>query len=128
MPYLYSPEAYERSVLKIRQQADAQGRQLEHFRWMAYVPVAVDDDRIAARQRAAAFLGTTYRQDFDAIVDRVTAAGTPDDVTARLQALVDAGADQLIILPCGEDPIAVAERVLTEVVPSLRRGARRPTG
>jgi hypothetical protein len=41
-------------------------------------------------------------------------------VAQRLQEHLDAGADELIILPCGADPTAVAERVLTEIVPRLR--------
>ena len=83
-------------------------------------PVAVDDDRQTARRAAATFLGGVYSQDFDPIVDRVTASGAPDDVVQRLQELLDAGAEELIILPCGDDPTAVAERVLTEIVPRLR--------
>jgi probable F420-dependent oxidoreductase len=122
MPYLYSPRAYERSVVEIRRAAEALGRALDGFRWIAYVPVAVDDDRETARRAAAAFLGGVYRQDFDPIVDRVTASGAPDDVVQRLQELLDAGAEELIILPCGDDATAVAERVLTEVVPQLRSG------
>jgi probable F420-dependent oxidoreductase len=120
MPYLYSPRAYERSVEEIRHEAEVVGRALDGFRWIAYVAVAVDDDRQAARRAAATFLGGVYSQDFDPIVDRVTAAGAPDDVVRRLQELLDAGAEELIILPCGADPTAVAERVLTEIVPRLR--------
>jgi probable F420-dependent oxidoreductase len=121
MPYLYSPRAFEESVGVIQREADAHGRALEGFRWIAYVPVAVDDDAQAARRAAATFLGGVYRQDFDPIVDRVTASGDPDDVVRRLQEFLDAGADELIILPCGDDRTAVAERVLTELVPRLQK-------
>ena len=127
MPYLYSPDAYARSVREIRRQAEVDKRSLDGFRWMAYVPVAVDDDRDAARRQAAAFLGGMYRQDFDAIAERVTASGTPEDVVERLQELVDAGAEEIVVLPCGNDPITIAEQVLTELVPQLRGASPPPS-
>ena len=68
------------------------------------------------RRSSAACTG----QDFDAIAQRVTASGNPDDVVERLQELVDAGAEEIIVLPCGNDPITMAEQVLTELVPQLR--------
>jgi alkanesulfonate monooxygenase SsuD/methylene tetrahydromethanopterin reductase-like flavin-dependent oxidoreductase (luciferase family) len=81
--------------------------------------VALDDDADAARRGAARFLGGTYRQDFDPLVDHVAAAGDLDDVGERLQAFVDAGARHLIVCPIHGDPAAAADRLLAEVVPHL---------
>jgi probable F420-dependent oxidoreductase len=122
MPYLYSARRYAQSRQHIEEQAAAAGRSLASFRWLAYVMVALDDDPARARRTAAEFLGRTYQQDFDALLDHVAVAGAPDQVTERLQALLDAGADELIILPMNGGPAEVPLRLLAEVRPRLRRG------
>jgi alkanesulfonate monooxygenase SsuD/methylene tetrahydromethanopterin reductase-like flavin-dependent oxidoreductase (luciferase family) len=103
MPYLYSAERYARSVAAIREFARTAGRSLEPFRWMAYVMVSVDSNHARARERAARFLGTTYSQEFDHFIDRVSVAGTLEEVVDGLVAFVDAGARHLVLLPC-HDP------------------------
>ena len=100
MPYLYSPERYERSVAAIRELAAQDGRSLDGFHWMAYVMVSVDASRQKARERAAEFLGSTYSQDFSDFVDRVAVAGPLDTVIERLLMFVRAGARHLVLLPC----------------------------
>jgi probable F420-dependent oxidoreductase len=121
MPYLFSPRRYAASVERIGELAD---RDLDGFQWLAYVMVAVDDDGGAARRGALQFLQGTYRQDLDAMLDHVVVSGTPDDVGARLDAFVEAGARHLILCPIHGDRTASAERLLSEVVPHLA-GARR---
>lgn len=119
MPYLYSPERYARSVTTIRDHATAIGRSaLDDFVWSAYVFVSLDDDAAAARTRALAFFGATYRGDYDDFLDRVACVGDADAVTARLQAFCDAGARHLVLAPMGADA-SVGERLLSEIVPRL---------
>ena len=120
MPYLYSPERYARSVATIREMADEADRDLGDFAWMTYVMVSLADDRRAARESAARFLGATYGQDFEAILDRTTVAGTPSEVHDRLSAFVGAGARHLILLSCSPSEPHGLERVLGEIVPELR--------
>lgn len=117
LPYMYSVRRYRESVRRIRELAA--GRDLAGFEWMAYVPVCVDDDPDRARRTAAAFLGGTYRQDFTGLVNAVAAAGTVDDVVARLSAYVGAGARHLVLLPCDRAPDQ-QDRLLGEVAPALR--------
>ena len=100
MPYLYSAERYARSVATIKEVADEGGRNLDDFRWMTYVMVAVDDDPAAARRAAAEFLGGTYDQDFTSFVDRVAVTGNLDQVVSGLRAFAEAGAGHLVLLPC----------------------------
>lgn len=122
MPYLYSPRRYAASVTTVRELAAAAGRDLSAFGWYAFVFVNVDDDGVRARQEAARTLGGTYRQDFREMLDSVAAAGTPHEVTAVLQAFVDAGARHLVLTPAAGtgDPAGVVGRLLDEVVPRLR--------
>jgi probable F420-dependent oxidoreductase len=119
MPYLYSPERYARSVATIRAEAHRIERPLDDFGWFAYVFVSLDDDEERARAAARQFFGSTYRDDFAAMLDRVAAIGTPDRITARLRAFVDAGVDHFVLCPVGPDPVATARRLLTEIRPGL---------
>jgi alkanesulfonate monooxygenase SsuD/methylene tetrahydromethanopterin reductase-like flavin-dependent oxidoreductase (luciferase family) len=119
MPYLYSADRYARSVARIEELAGDAGRELTGFRWLAYLMVGVDRDPTVARRSVARFLGDTYRQDFDAFLDRVAVAGDRDEVGERLQAFVDAGARHLVCLPCGADPMAMGQQLLEEVAPRL---------
>ncbi|MHB1962418.1 MAG: LLM class flavin-dependent oxidoreductase [Acidimicrobiales bacterium] len=122
MPYLYSPGRYDRSVARIRQHAADAGRDLAGFGWCLFVPFAVDRDGARARRTAAEFLGGTYRQDFTELVPRVTAAGTTEEVTARLVEYVAAGARHLVLLACDRrQAVAQAALVLGEVLPEVRR-------
>jgi alkanesulfonate monooxygenase SsuD/methylene tetrahydromethanopterin reductase-like flavin-dependent oxidoreductase (luciferase family) len=121
MPYLYSPERYARSVATVREHAETIGRDLSSFTWYAYVFVSLDDDRTRARRTAAEFLGGTYSQDFDAMIDRVACAGDVDQVVDRLTAFVDAGVDHFVLAPCGHDRHTTSLRLLDEVLPVVRK-------
>jgi probable F420-dependent oxidoreductase len=122
MPYLYSPRRYAASVDTIRAIAAGAGRDLSTFGWYAFIFVNVAPDGDRARQEAARTMGGTYRQDFRAMVDSVVAAGTPDEVTRKVQGFIDAGARHLVFLPApgtgAADPIE--RRLLDEVIPALR--------
>ena len=123
MPFLYSPSRYAESVRAIRAMAADRGRDLTAFQWMAFVYVRVDDDRDEARRTAAAFIGAGQQGDgsrFAPIIDHVAVAGTSDDVRARLQAFLDAGARHLIIVPCEtRDFTGAARRIALEIIPGL---------
>jgi probable F420-dependent oxidoreductase len=119
MPYLYSPERYVRSLVTIREEAERAERDLTDFHWLAYLFVSLDDDPARARANALDFLGGTYSSDFDAMLDRVACVGDAAQVTDRLGAFVDAGADHLVIAPVGPAPQEAARRLLTEILPKL---------
>jgi probable F420-dependent oxidoreductase len=123
MPFLYSPSRYAESVRAIRAMATDRGRDLTAFQWMIFVYVRVDDDRDEARRRAAAFIGAGQQGDgsrFAPIIDHVAVAGTSDDVRARLQAFLDAGAGHLVIMPCEtRDFTGAARRIAEEIIPGL---------
>ncbi len=121
LPYMYSPRRYAESVAEIRRVATTAGRELDGFRWMAYVPVCVDADASRARADAAAFLGGTYRQDFDPLLDHVAAVGTAARVAGRLREYVDAGAEHLVLLPCRRDADQL-RALFADVAPRVRAG------
>jgi alkanesulfonate monooxygenase SsuD/methylene tetrahydromethanopterin reductase-like flavin-dependent oxidoreductase (luciferase family) len=119
MPYLYSARRYAESVEKIAAYAMEIDRSLDDFSWLAYVMVAVDHEADAARRGAASFLRQTYRQDVESMIDRITVAGSPDDVAERIAAFVTAGARHLVFCPIHGDVVDTAGRLLEEVLPGL---------
>lgn len=122
MPYLYSAERYARSVAVIRDIANATGRSLATFQWLAYIMVSVDEDPRKARESAANFLGKTYSQDFNDFIDRVAVTGPFDRVIERLAAFVHAGAQHLVLLPCRDSSDRRADALppwLAEVVGTI---------
>jgi probable F420-dependent oxidoreductase len=123
MPYLYSPRRYAESVETIRRLAAEAGRDLAGFQWMAHVFICVREDGEEAREEVARMLGGTYNQDFRPMVDRVAAAGTPDEVARRIQEFVDAGARHFIfVTSIGGDIPSEARPIVDEIVPRLKTG------
>jgi alkanesulfonate monooxygenase SsuD/methylene tetrahydromethanopterin reductase-like flavin-dependent oxidoreductase (luciferase family) len=88
---------------------------------MQFLFTHVGDDQEAAKRETAGFLGGNYNQDFSAFVDRVAAAGTAEQVAARVQQYVDAGARHIIFTPATRvDRMAMVRRIMSEVVPRVR--------
>jgi len=128
MPYLYSPRRYASSVETICEVAQREGRDLNGFEWFCFVFVNVRADGDRARREAAEFLGGTYQQgDFDAMIRNIAAAGDVDDVTATLQAFVDAGARHFIFTPASRtDARGILDTLFADVVPRLTLPPHQP--
>jgi probable F420-dependent oxidoreductase len=122
MPYLYSPKRYAASVQTIVETAQEHGRDLDGFGWYVYLFVNVDPDGDRARRDAAAMLGGNWNQDLDAMIRRIAAVGTPEEVGATLREFVDAGARHFVFLPASRtvEGEVIVERLLADVVPELR--------
>jgi probable F420-dependent oxidoreductase len=123
MPFLYSPRNYQEAATTIKQHAASIGRDLSAFEWMCFVYVSVDDDPRRARQRALDYVSEGQVGDgghFEALIDRVSVTGRPEQVAERLQEFVDAGARHFVVACCDRTgPLPTATRVLQEVVPLL---------
>ena len=122
-PYMYSPRRYAMSVETIEQVAKEAERDLSAFHWCAWIFLNIDPDGDAAREEAARSMGGTYDQDFRAMVESVAAAGTPEEVTAKLQAFYDAGARHFVFHAASSDPESVLDRLFADVVPGLHEHA-----
>ena len=120
-PYMYSPRRYSESVATIRGMAQEAGRDLAGFHWCVWVFLNINSDGDVAREEAARAIGGNYNQDFREMIDRVAAAGTPTEVTAKLQAFIDAGAGHFVFAPAtaSADHRPVLDRLFAEVVPAL---------
>lgn len=120
MPYLVSPAAYARSVATIRAEAAAAGRDLSGFEWALYLYTSIRADGDRARDEVATFLGRAYGAQPPAMLERVVPAGTPDEVAARVQEYVDAGARHVIVSPATPaDTLEVVDLAAREVLPRL---------
>lgn len=120
MPYLVSADAYARSVATIRAEAESAGRDLASFEWMLYLYCSVRPDGDRARDDVASFLGRAYGDKPGAMLDRIAPAGTPEEVAARLQPYVDAGARHIVVSPAAhDDTFEVVRLAAEEVLPRL---------
>jgi len=126
-PYLYSPRRYADSVVTIRREAAGSGRDLAGFHWCVWVFLNINAEGDVAREEAARTMGGTYNQDFGPMIDKVAAAGTTAEVTAKLRRFYDAGARHFVFMPAtaGGDPGPVLDRLFGEVTPALHEHAQR---
>ncbi len=122
MPYLYSPRRYAESVATVRDLAVEAGRDLSSFQWFAHVFINVGPDSAESRRDAAEAIGGNYNQDFTAMIDRVAAAGTPEEVAAKLKEFVDAGARHFVLSPMSKAGTGdiITDRLVNEVLPDVR--------
>jgi probable F420-dependent oxidoreductase len=121
MPYLFSPRRYRQSVETVRSHAGEAGRDLSRFSWAQFTAINVRSDGDAARKEAAAFLGGTYNQSFEEMIDHVAAVGTPDEVARRLIEYVESGVRHFVFLPCTHgDNLEQARIILEELMPRVR--------
>jgi alkanesulfonate monooxygenase SsuD/methylene tetrahydromethanopterin reductase-like flavin-dependent oxidoreductase (luciferase family) len=104
----------------ISDEAHAVGRDLAGFEWLLFLYCSVRRDGDAARDDVAAFLGGAYGDKPRAMLGRIAPAGTPEEVAARLQPYVDAGARHIIISPAAHrDTLEIVELAAREVLPRL---------
>jgi alkanesulfonate monooxygenase SsuD/methylene tetrahydromethanopterin reductase-like flavin-dependent oxidoreductase (luciferase family) len=120
MPYLISPQAYARSVEVITAEAGAIGRDLAGFEWTMFTYCSIRRDGDQARDDVAGFLGAAYGDKPREMLDKIAPSGTPEEVAARLQPYVDAGARHIIISPAAhQDTLEIVELAAREVLPRL---------
>lgn len=123
MPYLFTPQQYAAGLENIRGYAAAAGRQLEPFRPTLYQFIYIADTYDAALHQANTCLSTNYQQPFDRLVDRYCVVGPPETCIARLQAYIDAGARDVILVPTVAgmaDFAQQAQRLARDVLPHFR--------
>ncbi|MET0473258.1 MAG: LLM class flavin-dependent oxidoreductase [Mycobacterium sp.] len=105
----------------VRSELEVQGRDSAGFTIGKRVYLMIDDDAERARERVVAGLHRKY--DRMPGIERVPVCGTPDDVVSGLRAVIDAGAQMILLNPLGENVAAdreQMERLMAEVLPSLR--------
>jgi probable F420-dependent oxidoreductase len=113
-------ETFTRVAATVRHELDVQGKDRSGFTIGKRVYLMIDDDPAAARTRVVAGLHRKYGAMPG--IDEVPVSGTVDDVAAGLRAVIDAGAEMILLNPLG-DTVAEdreqMERLCAEVLPQL---------
>lgn len=113
-------ETFAKAVATVRRELDEQHRDATRFTIAKRVYLEVDDDRRRARERVVAGLHRIYG-DMPGI-EAVPVSGTPADVAHGIAAVIDAGADMVLLNPVGAtvaDDREQMERLAAEVIPQL---------
>lgn len=113
-------ETFVKVAATVRRELEVQGRDASHFTIGKRVYLMIDDDPAKARERVVAGLHRKYG-DMPGI-ERVPVSGRPADVVAGLQAVIDAGAQLILLNPLGEniaEDREQMERLVAEVLPYL---------
>ncbi|MCW2588538.1 MAG: luciferase family protein [Mycobacterium sp.] len=113
-------EAFVGAVATIRRELDEQRRGPAQFTIGKRVYLMVDDDAGRARERVLAGLHGIYG-DMPGI-ESVPVSGTPSDVIRGLRAVIEAGAEMILLNPVGEtvaEDREQMERLAAEVLPEL---------
>ncbi|MBV9350637.1 MAG: LLM class flavin-dependent oxidoreductase [Mycobacterium sp.] len=112
---------FAQAVKTVRHQLAEQGKDPARFPIGKRVYLMIDDDAARARERVLAGLRRIYGRLRG--IDAVPVSGSPDDVVRGLRAVIDAGAEMLLLNPVGDDVAQdreQMERLAAEVIPQLR--------
>ena len=123
LPYMYTPEQLQESLVQIREHAEAAGRDPDSVQAGIFLWSSVHEDGEYARQTAIDYLSKNYAQDFTKLVSRYALTGNPQECAGRLREYVEAGATLAILAPaCPAGPASKAsvELMAHEVMPSFR--------
>jgi alkanesulfonate monooxygenase SsuD/methylene tetrahydromethanopterin reductase-like flavin-dependent oxidoreductase (luciferase family) len=97
LPYPPTPQAYRAGLAEVRAAACGADRPADAVTPALFVTVLVTDDADGGRAALDHFATNTYGFGIDAVEQIQTfAAGTPDEVAARLASFLDAGARHLV--------------------------------
>lgn len=115
-----STQAFATAVATVRAELAKQDKDPARFRIGKRVYLIVDDDAAKARARALAGLERIYGT--TAGFEAAPVSGTPADVVVQLRAVIEAGAQTILLHPVGgsvaEDREQM-ERLAAEVIPQL---------
>jgi probable F420-dependent oxidoreductase len=122
MPYMYTPEQLAESIVKVREAAEAAGRDPDAVRSVTNCFIAVGKDGEKARRTATETVSGVYKQDFSGHRSRYLIAGTPEQCADQLAEHFDAGSTGAVFsLACGSDQaIDVIRMTGEEVLPLVR--------
>jgi probable F420-dependent oxidoreductase len=124
LPMWLSPDQLIERGDRLRELAAASGRPEPTMTLL--ILVHVDDDLERSRREATEHLEGQYKLPLQ-VVERWAALGTPEHVAEQLQAYIEAGVDELILMTLGSEPLIQYER-LAEVCEMLRAAPAKTGG
>jgi probable F420-dependent oxidoreductase len=122
LTYFYSHEAFTESWRKICQYAEEAGRDPAELRNVSQLPLCIGESKEDAQARTGPWLASYF--DTPAWSDATpesAVTGTPEQCAEQLQAHIDAGVQEICLVPHGYEQEQV-ERFAAEVMPLLGAG------
>jgi probable F420-dependent oxidoreductase len=122
LTYFYTPEAFRESWTKICNYAEEAGRDPAGLRNVAQLPLCIGQSKEEAQARTGPWLASYFDTPAwsDATPDSAV-TGTPEQCAEQLQAHIDAGVQEICLVPHGYEQEQV-ERFAAEVMPLLGLG------
>lgn len=119
LTYFYTAEGFRESWRKVLQFAEEAGRDPGELRSLNQLPICIDSSREKAQARTGPWLASYFDTPAwsDATPDSAV-CGTPEDCAEQLQAHLDAGVQEICLVPHEYDDEQV-ERFAAEVLPLL---------
>ncbi|MGH3625877.1 MAG: LLM class flavin-dependent oxidoreductase [Sciscionella sp.] len=119
LTYFYTPEAFAKSWGKVRHFAEEIGRDPDELHFVNQLPICIGD----SKERAQALTGPWLASYFDTpewsdATPNSAICGTPEQCAAQIAEHVDAGVNEICLVPHAYDPEQV-ERFASEVRPLL---------
>lgn len=124
LTYFYTPEAFAASWAKIRDYAEEAGRDPAELRNVSQLPLCIGETREAAKARTGPWLASYFdTPDWSDATPESAIVGTPEQCAEQVQAHIDAGVQEICLIPHEYDPEQVG-LFAAEVLPLLdTRGA-----
>ena len=110
-------DAYRQTWQKVKDYAQAAGKESDSLDSGRLAYVYVDQDREKCRQALVEFTHAYYGPQYD--VDNNCVFGSAEECAAKIQGFIDAGAKTMILGPTWPD-VEQIERIAREVVPLLK--------
>lgn len=122
LTYFYTAEAFTESWSKICQYAEEAGRDPADLRNVSQLPICIGQSKEEARERTGPWLASYFDTPgwSDATPDSAI-TGTPEQCAEQLQAHIDAGVQEICLIPHGYEQEQV-EWFAAEVMPLLDAG------
>lgn len=122
LTYFYTAEAFTESWRKICQYAEDAGRDPGELRNVSQLPICIGKSKEDAQARTGPWLASYFdTPDWSDATPDSAITGTPEQCAEQLQAHIDAGVQEICLVPHGYEKEQV-ERFAAEVVPLLGAG------
>ena len=122
LTYFYTAEAFTKSWRKICRYAEDAGRDPAELRNVSQLPICIGESKEDAQARTGPWLASYFdTPDWSDATPESAVTGTPEQCAEQLQAHIDAGVQEICLVPHGYEQEQV-ERFAAEVMPLLGAG------
>ncbi len=122
LTYFYTAEGFTESWRKICQYAEEAGRDPAELRNVSQLPICIAESKEEGQARTGPWLASYFdTPDWSDATPESAVTGTPEQCAEQLQEHIDAGVQEICLIPHGYEQEQV-ERFAAEVMPLLGAG------